>query len=138
MFNEVLDILVEDDTTEQDMHQKWICFDFDGVCASYENGWQGADTVGNPIEGMVELVNELHDAGYKCLLFTTRPVNDTVMTFLDENGFNFDAINSCEHNPPDSEKKKPIAELYIDDRGVRFDENDPSRSIADVKELLGI
>ena len=112
-----------------DTHDKWVCFDFDGVCASYKEGWQGPDVFGDPIREVAELTKELHEKGFKTCLFTTRPNDKALMDYLGKNGFEFDSVNSAEHNPVDANKMKPVAELYIDDRAQRFDENNIEKSI---------
>ena len=120
-----------------DDHDKYVVFDFDGVCAADE-GWEGPDVFGTPVKGVAEFVDELNDKGYKTLLYTVREVNPAMEKWLDDNHFNFSAVNSTEHNPVESGKAKPIAVMYIDDRAVRFDSTKPEESIQQARDLLQV
>ena len=61
-------------------YDKWICFDFDGVCTFY-NGWKGADVIGEPIPGVAELIEELRDKGYKVTLLTIRKADKKLFLY---------------------------------------------------------
>ncbi len=117
-------------------YQKHIVFDFDGVCATYD-GWKGPDVFGDPIEATAVLVKHLQEKGLACILWTTRKDTPALRKWLGTNGFNFDSVNSCDHNPPDT-SMKPIAELYIDDRGLRFDPKKPYLSCERVLQTLDL
>ena len=99
-------------------HKKTICFDFDGVCSTY-GGWKGFNVFGKPVPQIALLVNTLQQRGYNCILWTTRLHTPELDQWLRTNGFSFDSINSCCHNPPNT-NNKPIADMYIDDRAFRF------------------
>ena len=111
------------------MADKTICFDFDGVISEY-HGWKGFDHFGKPIPGMAGLIGDLRQSGYKVILWTTRLHTACMDIWLDMHGFKFDSINSKSHNPPNT-SNKPIAALYVDDRGFRF----PLNSAAGAGEL---
>ena len=113
-----------------------ICFDFDGVCATYDT-WKGVDVFGDPISETAELVRLLKNAGNRCILWTTRKVTPALFEWLAHHNFDFDSINSCDHNPPET-GNKPIADLYIDDRGFRFAPVVAETSCSQIKMLLGI
>ena len=121
-----------------DEHDKYVVFDFDGVCCSYKDGWQGEEVFGEPVKGAAEFVDELNDKGYKTLLFTVRKANDALNKWLEDNSFHFSAINSTSHNPVESGKEKPAAELYIDDKAARFDEDKPEDSFDQIRKYLDI
>ncbi len=99
--------------------KKTICFDFDGVCATYDT-WRGVDIFGEPVPGVADLVKILRGRGYHVILWTTRKMTPAFLGWLVDHGFEFDSINACDHNPPDT-SIKPIAEMYVDDRAYRFE-----------------
>jgi hypothetical protein len=116
--------------------KKTVCFDFDGVCATYDT-WKGVDVFGDPIPEVAELIRLLRIAGYRCILWTTRKLTLTLLEWLAHHNFNFDSINACDHNPPET-SNKPIADLYIDDRGFRFVSTIPQTSCDKVLAMLGL
>lgn len=99
--------------------KKTICVDLDGVLADYSQGWQGIDHIGDPLPGAVEFVKKLNKLG-RVVIFTCRcnpAVNkDVIMAeahvavWLVKHDFEYDEI--C------TERGKPIASAYIDDRAV--------------------
>lgn len=117
-------------------YKKTICFDFDGVCATYD-GWRGIDVFGDAIPETANLVKELKAKGFRCVLWTTRKLTPELFEWLGKHGFDFDSINSCDHNPPDT-SIKPIAELYVDDRAYRFVQSNPSHCASQIKKILGV
>ncbi len=94
-----------------------IAFDFDGVLAEYD-GWKGHHHMGEPIEGMRELLLNLKEFGHTIIIFTTRGCNE-IEEWCTKHQIPFDYIN---HNPhiQGNNPGKPVADLYIDDRAVRF------------------
>lgn len=95
---------------------KTLCFDFDGVFHLYTSGWKGAGVIPDPpVPGMVDAVRRLQSLGWTCVVCSSRARTiegmDAIISWLKANGF-----------PPLSVyETKPPAELYIDDRGLRFD-----------------
>lgn len=124
------------DINEEEQHDKWVVFDFDGVCSSYTKGWQGPDVFGDPVPGVADLISELRRDGFKVSLFTTRSITPALKDWLKRNRFQFDSINDTSHNPEDAGDDKPIAELYVDDRAVRFDEDDVEASAEEIRQKL--
>ena len=54
------------------LNKKTICIDFDGVLAHYD-GWKGEDHLGEPIEGMKELIHSLRfDHNYTIIIYSCR------------------------------------------------------------------
>ena len=99
--------------------KKWISFDFDGVLATYE-GWKGVDVLGDPNPKAINAVQTLKNKGYKILIWTTRQATPVLKDWLKRNGVAYDAINTADHNPPDT-SMKPIAHCIVDDRALRYD-----------------
>lgn len=105
------------------MSNKRICLDLDGVIASFKKeGQTYADVL--PIEGAVEKVNGLREAGHYIIIQTARHMKTckgnvglvnariTKMTlqWLDDHGIQYDEIYFG----------KPWANIYIDDNAFRF------------------
>lgn len=99
-------------------HKKWICFDFDGVIASYE-GWKGFDVLGLPNSEVIKTIQELKSRGYAITILTTRLDTPTMREWLKSNNVPFDSINSNAHNPPNT-SQKPIYHAIIDDRAINY------------------
>lgn len=116
--------------------KKTACFDFDGVCATYDT-WRGIDVFGDPIIETVELIQQFKMNGWRVILWTTRKITPTLLEWLAHHRFEFDSINACDHNPPDT-SIKPIAEIYIDDRGFRFEQSNPLFSCEKISLMLGL
>lgn len=101
---------------------KTICFDFDGVVATY-NGWKGFDVLGEPIKETIACMRELKNKGWRILIFTTRPSTPTLIDWLKKYEVPFDDINRTGHNPYGT-SSKPIYKVIVDDRAVRYDGQD--------------
>lgn len=93
-----------------------ICVDFDGVLVT-GGRWLGPDVVDAfPTPGMVEWLNDASDlytvAVHSCRS-ETEVGRETMRAFLAEQGVEVDRLEFPEH--------KPVALVYLDDRGWRFD-----------------
>ena len=100
---------------------KTICIDFDGVLHDYSKGWQGVDVFSGAVDGASEGTHQLKEAGWIIIIFTTRNDTPALRKWLADNGIAFDYINYNPNQPVESEKGKLIADIYLDDRGLRFD-----------------
>lgn len=93
-----------------------VCVDLDGVLAAYDR-WRGPDHFGDPLPGAVAFTKELARS-FRVVIFTSRlsfnhdreEVLPLVQAWLDKHGFAYDELYS--------ERGKPPAVAYIDDRGV--------------------
>lgn len=89
-----------------------ICIDFDGVI--HQRVPQGR-TMGPPIEGAKEKINLLKEQGNTIVIYSNRvkDYKDTehIMQWLDYYEIGFDFISVT----------KPNADIYIDDKGYRFE-----------------
>lgn len=115
-------------------HPKTICIDFDGVIADYSKGFQGADVFGDPLPGAAAAITKLKLDGWKVIIFTTRKATVGLENYLRFNGIPFDEINSNSDQPEGSNPGKPIADVYLDDRAVRFE--DWQQAPADIKAAV--
>jgi len=107
---------------------KTIAIDFDGVLARYEK-WEGIYKHGHYIEGSIDLIESLLDAGAEVFLYTTRMNTDV------NRGYTIEELRKALQSWLRSEKfpiglqiytkpGKPIADLYIDDRAYYHPTND--------------
>lgn len=92
-----------------------ICLDFDGVLHSYVSGWQGETVIADPpIHGTDRAVERLRKR-YRVVVHSarcqSREGREAVERWLAQHGIEVDEV--CEH--------KPLAKMYVDDRGLRFD-----------------
>jgi len=107
--------------------QKTVAIDLDGTLAHYQ-GWSGQFTpIGPPIIdsrgfSAQHFTQVLRDAGFRIIIFTCRGDLEDVARWLNEHQVAYDGINSTCHNAPGS-SSKPVADVYLDDRGVRFTGN---------------
>jgi hypothetical protein len=127
--------------------KKTVCVDLDGVLADYSKGWQGVDSIGDPIPGAVEFTKRLGKYAV-VVIYTTRCKGKMfdrdekpeilvgfVKAWLDRHGFHYDDI--------DTGQGKPIAAAYCDDRAVvcRPQEGNPHQAFEDAEHatlrLLG-
>lgn len=97
-----------------------ICIDFDGVIADYSKGFQGQDVFGSIMPGAREGILELKSRGWKIIIFSCRPDTPALRKYLADNGIAFDSINVNDQQFEGSNPGKPFADIYLDDRAIRF------------------
>jgi len=97
-----------------------IAVDFDGVIHEYER-WKGDAHFDDPIIGAKEHMEKLKDDGWHVIVYTCRSNVQNVKEFLEEHKIPYDAINENKFQPPDLNPNKMFADIYLDDRCVRFD-----------------
>jgi hypothetical protein len=86
-----------------------ICIDFDGVLHGYSEGWKGGEIYDDPVKLSRETLFLLQSK-FNLVVSTARQDVESVWRWLKNKGYpEMDVTNS-----------KPIAVLYIDDRGYRF------------------
>jgi len=106
------------------MSQKTVCVDFDGVIHKFSKGWQDGSIYDKPMVGSKSELARLVSKGYRIVILTTRlnpETNDDInleknklTKWLSDNDFKLDV------HYHDLTAIKPIAGVYIDDRGLRF------------------
>ena len=101
---------------------KAICIDFDGVIADFTDD---INVLGKIIPGAAPALRELPSSGYKIIIHTARPADKDniarLADYLNKWEIPFDEINTNSDCPWPAQK--PIADLYIDDRALRFNGN---------------
>jgi hypothetical protein len=108
------------------MRKKTIVFDLDGVLAQYDK-WEGCEKIGEPIRESIAMVEQLHRAGNILILSSTRLNGEegnvdlevsekAVRNWLQKHGILhcFERITGA----------KPLGDIYIDDRALRFENKD--------------
>ena len=103
---------------------KTLAVDFDGVIHNYSEGWKDGTIYDRPIDGAKDTLEALVANGYSITIFTTRlndEVNEDVedqrtqmLAWFEENGFK----KGVHYHKLTG--KKPLAQHYIDDRGIQF------------------
>ena len=93
------------------MEKKTIVFDIDGVICSYQVNTEFETA--QPLVDNIDLIQKLHDAGHRIILFTGRTIKYKKITLkqLQEWGVYHDALFF----------NKPVADFYIDDRSASTD-----------------
>lgn len=89
---------------------KTIMIDLDGVICTEERTFERA--LAQPIPGAGAAIRSLRSAGHTVIIYTGRGWPEYRMTrqWLEEHGIEFDGLHMG----------KPIADIWIDDRAVRF------------------
>ena len=99
-----------------------ICFDFDGVLAAYDE-WENGK-IGDPLPEGIRLAQLCEKQGYKIVINTcrTHPQHGAgnqreqflaIKKWLYDNKVSYDWVEM---------KGKPIADVYVDDRGLKFEQ----------------
>lgn len=101
-----------------------ICLDLDGTLISHWTGPFDLHNFGEPLPGAIEFTRTLRDMGSEITIFTCRgnaklgkahgadpeACRQIIRAYLDKHGFTYDVIYIGQG--------KPIADFYVDDRGV--------------------
>lgn len=97
-----------------------VVFDFDGVIHSYSSGWKGVDVIPDPpVPGIKEAMKDIHEAGYKIVIVSSRCVCNKGIMAIKEWLFDHGLLKFVD----DIQRIKPPAIVYIDDRAICFDGN---------------
>lgn len=102
------------------MKKRTICIDFDGVLHDYSEGFEGKDVFGDMVPNADKGTQLLKKKGWTIIIYTTRPKTAKLEKWLKDNGIAYDYINENPDQPEDSKGGKLISDLYLDDRGMRF------------------
>lgn len=101
-----------------------LAIDFDGTLVDFSGGWKGVDVCGEPLPHAVETLKKFREANFKIIIYSCRTntglnpsmsivrLHNEFKAHLDRLGFVYDEIFVG--------TGKPIAHVYIDDRGFYF------------------
>ena len=92
-----------------------IALDFDGVLFQYKKRWLGVTVAEPPVPGALEFVNWLLDLGYEVFIFSSRATLPGGAQAIR------DALAAHGFPPLHVTSDKEPADLYLDDRGLRFE-----------------
>jgi len=95
-----------------------ICFDFDGVIHSFTSPWENDDIIlDEPTKGCKQSLDAIKELGATIYIHSTRchcsKGRNAIADYMVKHSLTYDEI--VEH--------KPVADIYVDDRAVRFDNN---------------
>ena len=95
------------------MAKKVIALDFDGVLHSYRK-WkgEGMENMDGPVKGAKQFLEMVKLKGWSVVIYSTRKKSD-IELWLKKYGM----VELVE----EVSEGKPMAKLYVDDRGMRFD-----------------
>lgn len=102
------------------MKKRTICIDFDGVLHDYSEGFKGKDVFGDMLPNADKGTQLLKKKGWTIIIYTTRPKTAKLEKWLKDHKIAYDYINENPNQPEDSKGGKLIADIYLDDRGMRF------------------
>lgn len=106
------------------MSEKTIAVDLDGVIFYYDE-WKGIDHFGEPIFGVRQALRFLKNSlGYRIEIYTNRMNKESNKGYTTEQLREKVAGALLKHKIPfdDIVSVKPLAEFYIDDRAIRFND----------------
>lgn len=77
------------------------------------------------VDGAAEAMQYLHSRGHTLILHTTRPITEKLKGWLAVHGIPIDYFNENPNRVATGQvdPRKPIADLYVDDRGMTFSGN---------------
>lgn len=99
--------------------KKVLAIDMDGTLLQYD-GWKGEAHYGDPNPGMREMLDEVRLAGWTIVIWTTRGGDGAIRRHLGKHRIPFDYVNK-NPNGPASSSPKIFADVYLDDRAIRFE-----------------
>lgn len=104
----------------KELKKATVSIDFDGVINSYKSGFIAIDKLPDPpVDGALEFIQSLINGGYRVAIFSTRNAlaegRLAIMKYMRQHGLPNNVVDELEFP-----SEKPIAKLYIDDRGFHF------------------
>ena len=113
-----------------------IAIDFDGVIHTFDRGWNDGTCYGDPIPGSIEAIKKL-SLKYNIIIFTAKAKSNrplvngkTGVELVKEWLSKYDLIDCV----AEITSEKPHANIYIDDRGYRF--NNWADTLKEIEDLF--
>lgn len=118
-----------------DMRAARVAVDFDGTVMQYEKGWHDGSCYGDPFPQCFETLRHFQSRGLEIVVFTCRkPLRDVTKWFMKHKIQVLEEVSAgksvfvplvkgCSEDLIVAQvtDMKPVAELYIDDRSLRFE-----------------
>ena len=115
---------------------KVVAIDFDGVIHTFDRGWNDGTCYGDPIPGAIEAIKKL-SLKYNIIIFTAKAKSNrplvngkTGVELVKEWLSKYDLIDCV----AEITSEKPHANIYIDDRGYRF--NNWTDTLKEIEDLF--
>lgn len=112
--------MTEQNEKDLGTHTKTVAIDFDGVIHSYVSGWTGPNPIDPPVPGAAEAIREYLDEGFEVVIYSTRAETPEGRWGIGEYIRHHVGEEVLQHPKFRITSGKPIAVLYIDDRGFMF------------------
>ena len=113
-----------------------LAIDFDGVIHTFDKGWNDGTCYGDPIPGSIEAIKKL-SLKYNIIIFTAKAKSNrplvngkTGVELVKEWLSKYDLIDCV----AEITSEKPHANIYIDDRGYRF--NNWTDTLKEIEDLF--
>lgn len=119
-------------------YKGYLMFDFDSVISSYKRPWK-FDKFGKPAETIREVMSYYYESGYWIGIFTGRMATPKLKKWLDDNNFEYHAINrnpERDDNVYHNSRFKPYYDVIIDDKAVNFHEKHNNKSFDELCEEI--
>lgn len=107
----------------------YLCIDFDGVLHAYTSGWKGADVIPDPpVNGAIPALYEYLDQGLTIAIHSARSAQpggiEAMQSWLNKHDMEYRKRVQTARDPLvwdiEFPMHKPAAQIYMDDRGLRF------------------
>ena len=99
-----------------------VAIDFDGVINNYQ-GWKGIGVFEEPVPGTAQALSYMRKLNMVIIIHTTRGEANMIADYLNHHHIPFDHINRLPGQPDHQNLGKPQADVFIDDRAIRFEGN---------------
>jgi len=96
-----------------------VAIDFDGTIAAYVCDKKGYP-FGKPMKGVKSALQKLKKNNCIIIIHSCRNENEDIKKYLEEHSLAYDYINYNPINDKDWHSQKPLADIYIDDKGLTF------------------
>jgi hypothetical protein len=107
-----------------------IAIDFDNVIYDHDGIWRGGELTRGLVAGADEAMQRIALAGHKIIIYSTRNWNPKQRKLMSEymttNAIPFDEIST----------KKPTADVYLDDKAMKFESWDNALGMLGVVEKI--
>lgn len=122
-----------------DIKTKRIMIDLDGTIHKYSKGFSDGSMYDEPFEGCKEIINLFKKDGFKVLIFTARLSSSTHSDEELESQLKLieQWLNKYEIEVDGITAEKLPAEIYIDDKGFKFEGIWNKKMYENIKNIIG-